>query len=877
MFKFFLNDNRGAVTVIVTLLLIPAILISGTFVDLARLYAMRAELENASIQAASSKLAGYKNLMKDMYALYGFLKEEGDAELNAMMSEYIQASLIGEEGNNVFTNTFLFPGEGSLEIKKALASRPLRNPKVLRNQIEEYMKYRGPVIIVSKILEMFDSEENNDELIQDMKAITKLRSEQAVFDAYQKVIEETKNYASVVESYLTDVEVLFTTLNSFPKYMHKLHEELYKLQEIAIQNKDLPGSISYINQFNVVQEKASAIINSISFLSSQYESISSKIDQLKTKDAKLKASINSLDSSIAAFESELNSVGFSENSDVKKEKLKILGKIKEKKQEIERELDNNKNIQNISDFCEHVKVYVKDYSDVLFKNSSDIFSKYGEFYKFTYKIGDQNNDFSNVFTGEEGDSYSLKIDFHIPDLGQESNMRKIYTIDEKDVFYASGSQVFSFDEYLRNSYIASSKWKSYFEHKNQILNVDSPNIKFYASNLTSMVKTDNVDIYIMPGTEEKSGDKKNVEDRQKDNIFSYIDKFLGVFKSCFVHGDDVVKESPLSSSGKGKQDGAGNKTSEGLVTDMQNDMQGKSDMINIFEKKSIAAHIVSEGLQLFYATHMFSNFTTGLVYDDGKKDKEDKKEAPVIESLTGIPMGTESNYFFRSEWEYLFNGDKNSSNNLNKVVWSILLVRFLYNYVLSYSVVHVNTTVESILAIPVAGPFLAPLARAAFAFGESVYEVGTLRQGGEILFFKTGKDWYTSLEKITSDVVSLGDDDNSKKEDKRWKVNYSQHLFLLLLAFGPKGDAMTNRIGDLIELNLNNYKLGINGDGGTMASKYGGADWRRLEDLYTMIEVDSSANMNMLFLSLPIAKTFLKSGQSPVDKFPVSVKVRRSY
>ena len=48
------RDCRGAVTVFVTLMLVPAVLISGTGVDLARLYVARSEIQDANQLAANA-------------------------------------------------------------------------------------------------------------------------------------------------------------------------------------------------------------------------------------------------------------------------------------------------------------------------------------------------------------------------------------------------------------------------------------------------------------------------------------------------------------------------------------------------------------------------------------------------------------------------------------------------------------------------------------------------------------------------------------------------------------------------------------------------------------------------------------------------------
>ena len=59
-FQKLLHNCTGAGTVFVTLLLIPAVLVSGTGVDIARIYTARSVLQDGNQLAANSVLASYE-------------------------------------------------------------------------------------------------------------------------------------------------------------------------------------------------------------------------------------------------------------------------------------------------------------------------------------------------------------------------------------------------------------------------------------------------------------------------------------------------------------------------------------------------------------------------------------------------------------------------------------------------------------------------------------------------------------------------------------------------------------------------------------------------------------------------------------------------
>jgi hypothetical protein len=164
------RDTKGAVTVMVTLLLIPSILLSGTAVDLARLYTARSILQDANQLAANSVLTQYNALLQDLYGLYGVMAD--DPVLAGMLDEYIQAAVFGEDWIEKGLGTFqLFYGSNLQPVNvETPEGQHLANAEVLRRQIEDYMKFRGPVIIVEDILSLLGS---MDKLKDDAEAIRK--------------------------------------------------------------------------------------------------------------------------------------------------------------------------------------------------------------------------------------------------------------------------------------------------------------------------------------------------------------------------------------------------------------------------------------------------------------------------------------------------------------------------------------------------------------------------------------------------------------------------------------------------------------------------------------------------------------------------------
>lgn len=169
------RNTRGAVTVIVTLLLIPALLITGTSVDLARLYTVRSVLQDGNLLAANAALASYDALLQDLYGLYAV--SIADPELGRMLDEYVRVTVFGSESEDIayessrqgeFKLVYGAPEGDSLV--RVEGGAPLSDPDVLRRQIEEYAKYRAPALIVEDLLgkvEQFTKVKNDAQAISD--------------------------------------------------------------------------------------------------------------------------------------------------------------------------------------------------------------------------------------------------------------------------------------------------------------------------------------------------------------------------------------------------------------------------------------------------------------------------------------------------------------------------------------------------------------------------------------------------------------------------------------------------------------------------------------------------------------------------------------
>jgi len=298
-------------------------------------------------------------------------------------------------------------------------------------------------------------------------------------------------------------------------------------------------------------------------------------------------------------------------------------------------------------------------------------------------------------------------------------------------------------------------------------------------------------------------------------------------------------------------------------------------------------------LLMTYSTSMFSNYTTTKP-DSVGKTRDNLDEISFTKSITGVPISPEVNYFFQSEWEYLYSGHDNAAKNLNSVTRLLFIVRLVCNYITVFSVKEVTAIVSSIQSafawLPPLGLILGELARAAFVAAETVIDIAALRTGHKVPLLKRASsgEWVCSPSGIVnaiSNIISSEavDGNNYKNERGLTYSNYMQFFFITKAVFnvGGRTDAATElarRTGDLIEWNIINYRNGVFSDEEKMAEALSKDNAFRLTEMKTDFSITTTVDLRMLFLSLAFAQDFSDSrGIGVPSAMPVIVTEFRGY
>lgn len=189
--------NRGAVSVFLTIILVPCIIITCAFDDISRVQLSKAGAASAADLALYSLLAEYDVDLKEYYGLVASSQDidEFYDKTATYFCGMMDAKGVSGEGSELFTEYLksLQNGEVSVSdflqvemaepvtVSAAAHAQMGENPALIEDGIVEFMKYRGPATLVSKVIERFTN--------------LGFGKNTADFDKNEKIVEKKQDYA----------------------------------------------------------------------------------------------------------------------------------------------------------------------------------------------------------------------------------------------------------------------------------------------------------------------------------------------------------------------------------------------------------------------------------------------------------------------------------------------------------------------------------------------------------------------------------------------------------------------------------------------------------------------------------------------------------
>ena len=824
----FLKNCKGAVTVMVTMLMIPAILVSGTAVDVARIYMTRNSVQNANQMAANAALASYNAMLKDLYGLYGFMQD--DPKLADMVNEYLEITIFGKDPNKGTFRAYLGSDELSADLQP---SGSLRDTEVLKQQILEYMKFRGPAILLQRLFGELEGgggqNLSHDNII--------LETKKGIDDDFQLIMNKYKSlYYDIMQGdsvrvsqgqrdYFTPYESVNDTLvKEIIPELGSIREDFEKLEDL----RDEYGSEIRAQQREEIQGQYMQTMASIRQRAAQIESL---IGAMKVHAEDFK---RHYDTVIAKAE------------DLDRERASLLARV----DELRGKLHRGECSQSVADALLNVSP-----SDP--PGSKPLIDRYEELMKddilsmaITYKA-ESIKYIDEVLLPALDDPLFIIYRDYLSDITDENSL----TLEQLQALNSS-------DPDFRIDYGTN---RAAFFAGLTALPADDPGC-------VDFLHLDHVlpEPFYRFGNIHFGEEQRDFWLRLEELALGGSKKFIDIDNfdpdnPQYSNGDKSTEDTTRGQSDKINADAGGSETnapSGGAQSINDPDWRGTGDsfdfgslvgnVVDVFKSPMKTLERAADyALILTYDMAMFSHYTTANTTHN----------LPPQRTITGVQMGGQVNYYYQSEWEYLLVGKQNASSNLNTITGILAGIRAVLNFVAMWGIRENNIVISMLYATGPWGFIPAEIYRWGMLAAETAYDVVRLRRGCSVAVFKDNNTWVCK----PSTFYKLGQKCVCDKGANVFALSYEDYLTTFFiakaLATSDPSRVLVNRTADLIEWNVNNSQQGFNADVSKMNKflnkndgSYDPVAVFRMTKAATTFSITTTVDMRMLFLSMPLAQ-----------------------
>lgn len=835
----FCEKNKGAISVFLTLILLPTLLLGGLTTDAARIYASKVVISDAGEMAMNAALAQYDEKLLDEYGLFMMSKEP--SAMNEDLEKYFNASLNGSgiTGAEDYQKILDLVTEEFKTIN--LEASKIYKTEVEKQQIIEYMKYRAPVCLTEAFFDKL-------EVLKQTKQITKAMEAQMDFaedmEECQSTMEDTKEKLDILDAHLQN----YPTQNQLQQCLDET-EGIYKtdLSKVLL----MAAAAKKYNQRADSDDGESAA-----------KSLVQAAEGIDLGDPL----------SGSSFESCINAKYYKDSA----KKLKNVIKTKKEQEPAENaegyktwkeeyeallslQSDYEAALEKIDSYVSTLKSYALH---SCIEPQTNLLTGYYEKTKngFTYAKDayDQLEKLEKKLkkAAESWQTWSDETD-KIPDSLKEEKQGMQKSVEEYKDFFAMEDGAVNLDNLNQLGMLmnAVETDRMYFNEMKDIL----AEVKFFDKTLVKTSAQQQMNTY-WSKAQSYVGDAVSLESQIRDVKDSYAGNYVSTeITSAYVlhriENDEFynkLKEyckANASEESKAEKSEANKKLEEGKSANAnaqkeddatyptyqwtldetmpsvilqkekenaENTASVDGDVNGFFgRKKAIKAaknsikeasnfltkldNILTEGISNLYvaeyAMQMFSYYTVDKQLQGNGTVKTLDKENVI--SLSGYKMADRKAY--KAEVEYILWGNEKSQTNIRNTVMTIFGIRLLLNSIFAFTNAEIRNAAHfSATTIAGAAPYLVPVLQAIIQFGFSCRETSDdivqIKEGYGVAVLKDKTTWKTFM----TNGGEVGD--NTKGNIK---LDYSEYL-RIFLNINMLGDLETNklaRIADCIQLN----------------------------------------------------------------------------
>lgn len=268
------RQEKGAITVFLALIFISLIIFAGTVIDIVRITAADRKVQSVLNSSARSVLAGYDNELAGSYGIYG-INTSADAVKDDFY-RYLSVNLKERHEGISFINIKIERKDVQIQGMDSLLK-----DETFKRQVQEYMKYRTPIIEAFNLIEQLKN-------IKLDKKVDFAKSERVV----RSKARELRTKANEVNAKLAGIKKKMTDLSE-----EKLEEIKNELSEALTISGSICGESGkdLLDEYIQSREDANSRAEEggcIQNLSREFESVREDSENLTPQLQKYLAEVN---------------------------------------------------------------------------------------------------------------------------------------------------------------------------------------------------------------------------------------------------------------------------------------------------------------------------------------------------------------------------------------------------------------------------------------------------------------------------------------------------------------------------------------------------------------------------------------------------------
>ncbi|MCI8530170.1 MAG: hypothetical protein HFH82_13630 [Lachnospiraceae bacterium] len=222
------RKNHGAISVFLIIILVPCMLVSSIFVDISRVQLSKTVAESSAELALNTLKTYYDYDLSQYYGLmgscqniseyYGVVSEYYDQALHSrdvdedellLLYQRVLKGVGGRFQDEKISDLLLVSNESEGAVVSAVSNANMHNSTILQKQIVDFMKYRGPLVLVEGVIETLKSQEEQGGVQASKESEANkplLDAQEKYYEAESKLLEEANKSYWALRDYTAEME-----------------------------------------------------------------------------------------------------------------------------------------------------------------------------------------------------------------------------------------------------------------------------------------------------------------------------------------------------------------------------------------------------------------------------------------------------------------------------------------------------------------------------------------------------------------------------------------------------------------------------------------------------------------------------------------------